>query len=254
MNKISPLKALIAVPLTLIHYLVYGLILLVFWPLQWVCLKIFGYKGHKKTVDALYTCLNASLILLASRVKIKNNFKLPTDRPLIIVANHQSHYDISPLGAAFSKHHPKYISKIELSSGIPSVSFNLKHGGSVLIDRKDSKQALSALRDFGKYLEENKYSGVIFPEGTRSKNGQPKRFSENGLKMLLKFAPSALVIPVSINNSWKIMQYGSFPLDIGNKLEIDVQQAIDPKGRPFDEVFKEIESAVVNGIETKQIC
>ncbi len=254
MNKIAPLKALVAVPLTIIHYLVYVVILLVFWPLQWIGLKLFGYKGHKKTVDALYTCLNASLVLLASRVQIKNNFKLPADRPIIVVANHQSHYDISPLGAAFKKHHPKYISKIELSSGIPSVSFNLKYGGSVLIDRKDSKQALSALRDFGKYLEENNYTGVIFPEGTRSKNGQPKRFSENGLKTLLKYAPSAVVVPVSINNSWKIMQYGSFPLDIGNTLSVDVQEPIDPKGKPFDEVFKEIESAVKNGIEIKHIC
>ncbi len=254
MNKIAPLKALVAVPLTIIHYLVYVVILLVFWPLQWIGLKLFGYKGHKKTVDALYTCLNASLVLLASRVQIKNNFKLPADRPIIVVANHQSHYDISPLGAAFKKHHPKYISKIELSSGIPSVSFNLKYGGSVLIDRKDSKQALSALRDFGKYLEENNYTGVIFPEGTRSKNGQPKRFSENGLKTLLKYAPSAVVVPVSINNSWKIMQYGSFPLDIGNTLSVDVQEPIDPKGKPFAEVFKEIESAVKNGIEIKHIC
>ncbi len=254
MNKISPLRALVAVPLTIIHYLAYGLILLFFWPLQWICLKLFGYSGHKKSVDLLNTCLNASVLLLASRIKINKTQDLPVDRPLIIVANHQSHYDINPIGVAFRKHHPKYISKIELGSGIPSVSFNLKYGGSVLIDRKDSKQALGALRDFGKYLEENKYAGVIFPEGTRSKNGQPKRFSENGLKMLLKFAPSALVIPVSINNSWKIMQYGSFPLDFGNKLEFDIQKAIDPKGRPFDEVFKEIESAVINGIETKDIC
>jgi 1-acyl-sn-glycerol-3-phosphate acyltransferase len=254
MNKIAPLKAIFAIPLTIIHYLVYGLILLIFWPLQWISLKLFGYNGHKKSVDLLNICLNSSLFFLASRIKINNDYKLPTDRPLIIVANHQSHYDINPLGHTFRNHHPKYISKIELGSGIPSVSFNLKHGGSVLIDRKDSKQALGALRDFGKYLEENKYSGVIFPEGTRSKNGEPKRFSENGLKMLLKFAPSALVIPVSINNSWKVMQYGSFPLDIGNKLEFDVQKAIDPKGRPFDEVFKEIELAVKNGVETKQIC
>ena len=77
-----------------------------------------------------------------------------------------------------------------------------------------SRQSLTAIRDFGKYIEKNNYAAVIFPEGTRSKDGKPKRFSANGLKMLTKFVPSAYVIPVTINNCWELNKMGMFPLEL----------------------------------------
>ena len=112
--------------------------------------------------------------------------------------------------------HPKFVSKIELGKGIPSVSYNLRNGGSILIDRKDAKQALREIAKLGEYIEKHKRSAIIFPEGTRSKTGHPKKFQPTGLKLLMKKSPSALIVPISINNSWKMMQYGKFPNGIGS--------------------------------------
>jgi 1-acyl-sn-glycerol-3-phosphate acyltransferase len=42
--------------------------------------------------------------------------------------------------------HCKFVSKKELGKGIPSVSYNLRHGGSALIDRKDPKQAIPEIK------------------------------------------------------------------------------------------------------------
>ena len=144
------------------------------------------------------------------------------DRPHIIVSNHQSMYDIPPIIWYMRRLHPKFISKKELGKGIPSVSYNLRHGGSVLIDRKNSKKSLNAIKGFGSYLSQYKRSGVIFPEGTRSKNGKIKAFHQNGLKALLQSCPEAIVVPVSINNSWKLQQWGMFPLPIGKKINFKV--------------------------------
>src|SRR5690606_40331004 len=85
--------------------------------------------------------------------------------PLILVSNHQSMLDISPLEFYLSDFHPKFISKIELGKGIPSVSYNLQKGGSVLIDRKDPRQALPEIKKLAQYIEKHKRSAVIFPEG-----------------------------------------------------------------------------------------
>jgi 1-acyl-sn-glycerol-3-phosphate acyltransferase len=74
----------------------------------------------------------------------------------------------------------------------------LRHGGSALIDRKDPKQAIPAIKGFGS-IEKHHRSAVIFPEGT-SKTGKPKAFAQTGLKILCKSTPSAYVVP-SINNS-----------------------------------------------------
>ena len=97
----------------------------------------------------------------------------------------------------------KFISKKELGKGIPSISYNLRHGGSVLIDRKDPSQALPQIQKVAQYIEKTNRSVVIFPEGTRSKTGKPKQFAQTGIKILCKAAPSAFVVPITINNSWK---------------------------------------------------
>ncbi len=143
--------------------------------------------------------------------------------------------------------HPKFVSKIELGKGIPSVSYNLRKGGSILIDRKDAKQALREIAKLGEYIEKHKRSAIIFPEGTRSKTGHPKKFQPTGLKLLMKKSPSALIVPISINNSWKMMQYGKFPNGLGSHIIFTIHKPIENTGN-LDSLISEIEQTVTNGI------
>ena len=186
--------------------------------------------------------------LTFSSSKVENLDLIPEGKPLIFVSNHQSLFDIMGFVWFFRKFHPKFVSKIELGKNIPSISFNLNHGGSVLIDRKNPKQALPAIKKLGEYIETNTRSVVIFPEGTRSKTGKPKRFSPNGLKILCKYAPSAYVVPVTINDSWKMFQYGSFPLGLGNRLTFTVHPPIKVSEYDFASLLEKTEQAVVSGI------
>jgi len=114
---------------------------LVFHPLQWLAHNIGGYNWHKTVVDYLNFCLTKLLLVLFIPVKYNNKQGLPKNVPLIIVSNHQNVNDIPPIFWFLRKHHPKFVSKIELGKGIPSVSYNLRKGGSVLIDRKDARQS-----------------------------------------------------------------------------------------------------------------
>lgn len=242
------IRRVLSYPLTTIHYACFGLALLVFHPLQWLALRFFGYTAHKKTVDLLNWVLLQCMAIIGTKVRFINPHSLPKDVPLILVSNHQSAYDITPISWYLRQTHPKFVAKIELGRGLPSISFNLKHGGSVLIDRKDAKQALSVLASFGKKLEKNKWAGVIFPEGTRSKDGVPKIFSKNGLKILIKKAPSAHLVPITINNSWKLVSKGSFPLNLGETITIKVHAPIDPKGMAFEELFNNVTATVKNSV------
>lgn len=218
---------LLSYPLSIIYYLFFGLTLLVFHPIQWICLNIFGPKTHEKSVYALQLSLMRCANILGTRFSWINPHKIDNNRPLIVVANHQSLHDIYPLTWYMRKHHPKFISKIELGKGIPSVSYNLRHGGAALIDRKNPRQSLPTLMKFGEYIEEKKYAAVIFPEGTRSKDGIPKPFQTKGLEILLKKAPNALIVPVTINNSWKMLRYGNFPMGVGNHLKFTIHKPIE---------------------------
>lgn len=242
------MQKILAYPLSVIYYLLFGTTLVVFHVAQWVSFNLFGYNAHKRTVDVLCFFLVANTYALGTRYKINGLKKLPAETPLIIAANHQSLYDITTFGWYMRKVHPKFISKIELGKGIPSISYNLNHGGSVLIDRKNAKQSLAAVREMAEYIERYKRSTIIFPEGTRSKTGKPAPFAENGLKILCKYAPSALIVPVTINNSWKMTKWGSFPLGIGNKLEFIIHDPIPVKEMPFPELFKKTEQVITRDI------
>ncbi|PHR69139.1 MAG: 1-acyl-sn-glycerol-3-phosphate acyltransferase [Lutibacter sp.] len=242
------LKKIIAYPLSIIYYLFFGSTLLIFQPIQWIANNIFGYKAHKKVVDVFNGCLVSCLYILGTRITFINKQSIPDGVPLIIVSNHQGLYDISPLSWFFRKYHPKFVSKKELGKGLPSISYNLRHGGSVLIDRKNPKQAISALINFGKYLENSKYSAIIFPEGTRSRTGIPKKFSSNGLKTLVKFIPSAYIVPVTINNSYKLLENGTFPLALGTHLTFEVHKPIEVKSNSFENLFKKTEQTIKNAV------
>ncbi|MEJ2904612.1 lysophospholipid acyltransferase family protein [Pedobacter panaciterrae] len=227
-----------------IFYLFFFLTLVIFQPIQWVSYRLFGYKAHKTSVDALNFFLTYCDIFLGSSITFKNDQNLPLNRPIIFVANHQSMYDIPGLIWFLRKYHVKFISKIELTKGIPSISFNLKYGGGANIDRKDSKQAISEIIKLGRRMKENTWSTMIFPEGTRAKDGKLKSFQVGGIATLLKVVPNALIVPVAIENSWKLVRYGSFPLSFGERLRWTVLNPIEPEGRNPEVVTLEAENAI----------
>lgn len=243
------MKKVLAYPLSILCYFFFFLNLLIFHPIQWVSLKLGGYRAHKKSVEIFNLFLMRSLNILGTRFSIENPYEIPLDRPCIFVANHQGLYDIPPIIWFLRKHHPKFVSKKELGKGIPSISFNLRHGGSVLIDRKDSRQAIVALSGFSEYLNKTKHSAVIFPEGTRSRDGKPKRFAVTGLQILIKKMPEAVVVPITINNSWKLFEYGKFPLGIGVHIKLKVHKPIPAASDDVEGLIALVEKTIISDIE-----
>jgi 1-acyl-sn-glycerol-3-phosphate acyltransferase len=224
-----------------IYLLVLGVILGAFHPIQVVCWNVWGYPAQKRAVEIMCYLIMKSLIILGSTVKLKGFEKLPKHCPLIIVANHQSQYDIPPIVWLFRKHYPKFISKIQLAKGIPSVSYNLRKGGSVLIDRKNPSQAVKEIIKLGRQIEANNYSACIFPEGTRSKDGKVKTFKVSGLAALLKTSPSAAIIPFAVNGNYLLQR---FPMGVGEKLTYSVLDPIDRENHTAEEIAKLCELAI----------
>ena len=238
--------------MSIIFYSCFGLFLVLFHGIQWICFYGFGYRSQKNAVELLNFFLLGFLNLLCTRVQFYHPNPLPKNRSIIFVSNHQSTYDIPPLIWYLRKHHPKFISKKELGKGIPSVSFNLRHGGALLIDRKNPKEAIQSIQEFGKRLTENKHSAVIFPEGTRSRDGKIKPFQKAGLFTLLKHMPDALVVPVSIGNSWRFAEHKYFPMPLGVPLKIKVHPALEIIPGENEKLFKTIETIVGKGVKILQ--
>jgi 1-acyl-sn-glycerol-3-phosphate acyltransferase len=240
---------LLSFPLSVIFYLLFGLVLVFFHGLQWLTFNIFGYQAHKKTVDIMNWFILMCLGILGTRFKFVKPKNIPENVPLIIVSNHQSLWDIPPIIWYLRKYHPKFIAKKELAKGIPGVSYNLRHGGSVLIDRKDANQATNQILKIAQYITETNRSVVIFPEGTRSKTGTPRPFKKKGLETLFVHAPTAYVLPITINNSWKLQQYGMFPIPLGIHVEHITHLPLKVADYTPEELIEKIENQIKNAIK-----
>jgi 1-acyl-sn-glycerol-3-phosphate acyltransferase len=228
---------------TPLHWAAFFAVLLVFHVAQ-VIARPFGYNAHKRVVDFLNLGVLASLGVVGTRITVDRAHEPPPDVPLIIVSNHQSMFDIPLLGWTFRDRHPKYVAKIELARGFPSISYNLRHGGSVLIDRSDPKGSLREIQKFGKTVEANRYAACIFPEGTRAKDGVMKEFNVAGVMALARTAPSAVIVPVAIDGSWELMRYGMRPVPFGVRVKCTVLAPIAQGEFPIKELSGVIEGRI----------
>ncbi len=229
---------------TPIHYLLFFLLLLIFHVVQVIAFNFFGRNAHKRSVDLLNFFLLQNFRTIGTRIKFINNYILPVGQTIIAISNHQSMYDMPMIIWYLRKINLKFVSKKELAKGIPSISYNLRHSGAALIDRNDKEQALAEIEKLGKFIQEKKLSALIFPEGTRSKTGILKSFSIGGISTLLREAPNALILPLVINNSWKIFRYGQFPLSFGEEISLEVLEPFSSKNLTAIEVIAKAEEQI----------
>ncbi|MCS6821852.1 MAG: 1-acyl-sn-glycerol-3-phosphate acyltransferase [Microscillaceae bacterium] len=208
------ITTLIYLPFFLFYLLIYELFARISFLLSF---QLYSWVIKSMQYLVIYT-------LYVTGFRIKFNLQslalLPQDTPVVIVSNHQSMFDIPCIILAFHKFHVNFVAKKELGKNIPTVSFHLRNGGSVLIDRKDSESAIQQIARLGKHIEARKEAACIYPEGTRSRNGILKEFKKGGFITLMENAPSAWVVPVIIKNTYKIVQYGMLPIPTGIKVKV----------------------------------
>lgn len=123
------------------------------------------------------------------------------DGPVLFVSNHQSNFDIPIFFAALDKQ-IGFIAKKELNK-VPIFNKWIKVIESVFIDRDDARQSLMAIQD-GIDLLKNGYSLVIFPEGTRGKDGVMQDFKKGSLRLAIK--SNVPVVPVTLKDSYKLFE------------------------------------------------
>ena len=227
-----------------IYIFYFGVLLCIFHVIQFLVFEIWGPKWHQKTVELLNFFIVKGWILTGSTSQFTMQTPLNTGQTYLFVSNHQSMFDICGIVWYMRKFMPIFISKIELSKGIPSISYNLRVGNAALIDRKDPKQAIFEIIRFANHIRENKFSGVIFPEGTRSRTGELKPFSIGGISALIKKCPNAEVVPVCIHGTGTFNPKGVFPLRTFTHMSWATLNPITTKGKTVEEVIAETESQI----------
>ncbi len=120
----------------------------------------------------------------------------PADgRRLVVVSNHQSQLDIPALVAALDRR-LGFVAKKELAS-IPLLSFWMRQVGCVIIDRSDRAGSHRALEAAARGM--GPHPVVVFPEGTRSKDGSLLPLKLGGFRLAI--LAGARILPVHVEGT-----------------------------------------------------
>lgn len=248
-KKHTPINWLITLPYTVIFFL----ILLVFHPVL-LCASWIDRRWHKWLLDRMNVCImwNIRLTTGASYQVIRRP-DLPSDRPVVLIANHQSMYDIPMIMWELRTRDVGFIAKKELGKGLPSISLSLRKLSSVLIDRKDTTKAIAAIRAFGEEREVTCGVAAIFPEGTRARDGVMKRFRTSGLKALVESMPSAVIQPVVIRGNWELLRFNFWPIPYGTSISLEFLEPVEcSTGESLQKCLADVEHSIKNRTQEKQ--
>ncbi len=164
------------------------------------------------------TSLWASLYIWINpwwQITIENREKLKRNKTYIIISNHQSMLDILVLFRLLA--HFRWVSKSEIFK-IPVVGWIMTLNNYIKVNRGDKKSVMKMLEKSKKVVASG-ISILIFPEGTRSRNGNLQQFKDGAF--ILAADTRTGILPVIINAvSGNLARKGIF---IMNKLSVKVR-------------------------------
>jgi 1-acyl-sn-glycerol-3-phosphate acyltransferase len=163
------------------------------------------------------------------RLRVKSHAALDPKQPYVVMANHLSSVDI--WAVFLSVPVPlRFIAKKQLGQ-IPLFGWAMKAGRFIFIDRKNPAAARRSIDEAAVRISKG-CSVVIFPEGTRSRDGRLGPFKKGGFHLAVN--SGAQVVPVAIRNSREIMPRGSMFLHPGF-VDIEIGEPIATTGLGADD-------------------
>ncbi|MBN1625151.1 MAG: 1-acyl-sn-glycerol-3-phosphate acyltransferase [Deltaproteobacteria bacterium] len=150
------------------------------------------------------------LFICGVKLEVKGVENIREDTPCIYMSNHQSYFDIFALLAGLPVNF-KFIMKKELMR-IPLLGTAMKRAGYISLDREDSRKAIVSVNMAADRIR-NGTSVLIFPEGTRSRDGVVGEFKKGGFHLAMKSGCD--IVPVAIVKSRDIVPKGSLKVNKG---------------------------------------
>lgn len=187
-----------------------------------------------------------ALFIAGVKVQVHGADKIPLDVPLIFMGNHRSNFDIPALYAGLP-HHFSWIAKEELFR-IPLFGYAMKRAGYLPLDRSDGRRALKTMEAAAEKIRGG-VSVIIFPEGTRSMDGNLLPFKRGGF--LLAAKAGVPVIPFTINGSARVnppkqlkLKPGTITIRFGDPIPTE-----GATGKRRDELIDRVKGAIEAGLE-----
>ncbi len=187
-----------------------------------------------------------ALRLAGVKLEVHGREKVPTEGPVIYMSNHQGNFDILSLFVAIPRRFA-WIAKEELFA-IPLFGHSMSRAGYIPLDRSDGRRAMKSIETAAAMIRNGK-SVVIFPEGTRTRDGNLLPFKRGGF--LLAAKAGVPIVPLTINGSARVNPCKRLELYPG-KITIRFAEPILPVeggGGRRDALMEQVKTAIETGLD-----
>lgn len=163
------------------------------------------------------------LLICDTKVEVIGKENFPYKNPHVLMANHQSDFDIL-IALAHLPGQFRWLAKKELFN-IPIFGAAMKSADYISIDRQNREMALQSLEEATLRVRKGK-SLMTFPESTRSRDGEIKAFKQGSFFVAIK--SGVPIIPVTIIGSDQIMPKRSLRIRPG-KIRLIIDKPVETK-------------------------
>jgi len=221
-------------------------------PLSVLALLTFPFDRKGNTIHR-YARLWGRLILWASgtKVEVKGAENIPKG-PAIIMSNHLSAFDIFVLSACLPVQF-RWLAKASLFR-IPFLGWAMSCAGYIPVERTNPREAQRSIQEASERIR----SGtpvLIFPEGTRSRDGSLGPFKRGGFRLALK--AGVPIVPVAIKGTYEIMPRGSLKISKPQRVTVLIGRPIPTEGsgpQQRDALMEEVRRAIEEGLKEAEGC
>ena len=214
----------------------------VFWTIIFgiVTILAFPFDFTKGRILSKIVKYWARAIFFSASVKIKimGLDNLDTQKNYIFAANHSSSLDI-PLMLGFIPFWIVPVSKIELK-WIPFLGWAMQMAGHIFIDRRNHERAIATISETKESLLETPRSVLLFPEGSRTNDGNIQPFKSGGIS--LGISTGMPIVPVALIGTFESLNKKSNKFK-KKLLTISIGSPIDTKD--FEEADRKLLSELV---------
>jgi 1-acyl-sn-glycerol-3-phosphate acyltransferase len=185
----------------------------------------------------------ARLNLLAFRIRVRATREVPLDasRPYVFMPNHQSHLDVLAVVAALPEFQLRWVAKRELAD-IPLFGWALRRGGHIVVDRRNTAQAVARLRAARAQTNAG-VSVIIFPEGTRGPDENALLpFKKGGFMLALE--SGIPIVPIVVRGSRALLPRHSRRVH-GGDIDVTVCAPVQVAGVDRDALMEQVREVML---------
>lgn len=212
----------------------------ILFPLSFLLFILTFPFDKRRVVMHQYACIWSMIVLKINplwRIKVNGREHIDRRETYIMVSNHQSGADIIVLFLLRS--HFKWVAKRTLFY-VPFIGWNMWLNNYIRIDRDKKTSMRKMMADAAKTLKEGN-SVMIFPEGTRSKDGNIQPFKTGAFHLAIN--NQRPILPIAIKGTSQAVRKGGFLINRNNNISATILPPI-PFSQFRDQEPKEVAKLV----------